>query len=131
MSPPASQAGFDRGYLLVRRDGVLWGVSNGAIQGISRDGACFRLAVGGAALGVDEVVGVVPELAVWPVTGAVRRFWPDVAGGLAVHAEAPLVIVDPQRPPRALRLADGEDGDEGSDRGERIEGEVTDGEGRH
>ena len=109
MSPPASQAGFDRGYLLVRRDGVLWGVSNGAIQGISRDGACFRLAVGGAALGVDEVVGVGPELAVWPVSGAMRRFWPDVTGGLAVHAEAPLVIVDPQRPPRALRLDDGYD----------------------
>ena len=126
MSPPGSK--LDRGYLVVRRDGVLWGVSNGAVQGVSRHGAQLRLAVGGATLGVDEVVGVVPELAVWPVTGAVRRFWPDVAGGLAVHAEAPLVIVDPQRPPRALRL---DDGDDGADREERIEGEVTDGEGRH
>lgn len=119
---------LDRGYLLVRRDGVLWGVSNGAVEGVSRHGAQLRLAVGGAVLGVDEVVGVVPELAVWPVTGAMRMFWPDVAGGLAVHAEAPLVIVDPQRPPRALQLADG---DGGANRGERIEGEVTDGEGRH
>jgi len=59
----------------------------------------------------------------------VRRFWPDVAGGLAVHAEAPLVIVDPQRPPRALQLDDSRS--DGADRGERIEGEVTDGEGRH
>jgi hypothetical protein len=103
------------GYLLVRRDGVLWGVSNGAIQGLSRDGAQFRLSVGGEELGVDEVVGVVAELAVWPVTGALRRFWPDAAGGLAVHAEAPLLIVDPAQPPRALRL----------------QGEKTDGEGRH
>ena len=113
--------GFDqRGYLLVRRDGVLWGVSNGAIEGLTRDGACYRLAVGGASLGVDEVVGVVPELEVWPLAGALRRFWPDVAGGLAVHAAAPLLIVDPSRLPRALRLSEGE-----------IEGEVTDGEGRH
>ena len=109
MNPPA-----DRAYLLVRRDGVLWGVSNGAVERLTRQGARFHLAVGGAELGVDEVVGVVPELAVWPVSGALRRFWPDVAGGLAVHAEAPLLIVDPQEPPRALRL----------------EGEMTDGEGR-
>jgi hypothetical protein len=109
-----------RGYLLVRRDGVLWGVSNGAVEGLTRHGARYRLAVGGAALGVDEVVGVVPELDIWPVAGALRRFWPDAAGGLAVHAEAPLLIVDPRQPPRALRLTDGE-----------LEGEVTDGEGRH
>lgn len=114
--------GLERGYLLVRRDGVLWGVASGAVQGLTRSGALYRLAVGGAELGVDEVVGVVPELAVRPVAGALRRFWPDLAGGLAVHAEAPLVIVDPQQPPRALRLTDTMEG---------IEGEVTDGEGRH
>ena len=112
---PAPQESNQRGFLLVRRNGVLWGVSNGAVEGLSRDGACFRLAVGGAELGVDEVVGVVPELAVWPVAGVLRRFWPDVVGGLAVHGQAPLLIVDPSRPPRALRL----------------EGEVSDGEGRH
>jgi hypothetical protein len=93
-----------KGFLLVRRDGVLWGVANGAVEGLSRLGARYRLAVGGTELGVDEVVGVVPELAVWPVAGALLRFWPDVAGGLAVHAEAPLLIIDPRRPPRALRL---------------------------
>jgi len=105
-----------RGFLLVRRDGVLWGVSNGDVQGLTRSGARYRLAVGGVALGVDEVVGVVPELTVWPVAGALLRFWPDAAGGLAVYAEAPLVIVDPLRPPRALRM-------------EGTEGEIADGEG--
>jgi hypothetical protein len=119
---PAHDPVNQRGYLLVRRDGVLWGVSNGAVEGLSRNGTCYRLSVGGAELGVDEVVGVVPELTVWPVAGALRRFWPDTAGGLAVHAETPLVIiplviVDPLRPPRALRL-------------ERSEGEESDGEGR-
>jgi len=118
---PAPSPVDQRGYLLVRRDGVLWGVSNGAVEGLTRHGARFRLAVGGAELGIDEVVGVVPELAVWPLTGALRRFWPDAAGGLAVHAEAPLVIVDPHRPPRALRLTDAS---------ESSKGEVADGE-RH
>ena len=104
-----------RGFLLVRRDGVLWGVSNGAVGGLTRYGAHYRLTVGGVELGVDEVVGVVPELEVWPVAGALRRFWPDAVGGLAVHATAPLLIVDPLRLPRALRI---------------MEGEATDGEGR-
>lgn len=120
-----SQA-VEGGYLLVRRGGVLWGVSNGAVEGLSRQGACYRLAVGGAELGVDEVVGVVPDLAVWPVTGAMRRFWPDTAGGLAVYSEVPLVIVDPAQPPSALRLGAGRE-----DLGERSEGESGDGEGRH
>ena len=125
MSPVLHSDKLDRGYLLVRRDGVLWGISNGAVQGLSRHGARYRLAVGGAELGVDEVVGVVPELAVWPVSGAMRRFWPDVTGGLAVHATVPLLIVDPAQPPRALRLADGNGSKEG------LEGETGDGEGRH
>ncbi len=92
----------------MRRDGVLWAVANGAVESLTRYGTRFRLAVGGMDLGVDEVVGVVPELAVWPVAGALLRFWPEVAGGLAVHAQAPLVIVDPLRPPRALRLVEEE-----------------------
>lgn len=108
----------ERGYLVVRRNGVLWGVSNGAVQGLTRRGSCYHLAIGGAQLGVDEVVGVVPELEVWPVAGALRRFWPEMAGGLAMHAQGPLVIVDPRQPPQALRLQDSS------------EGEVRDGEGR-
>jgi len=116
VSPAAHPIDPQRGYLLVRRDGVLWGIANGAVENLARHGTRFRLAVGGAELGVDEVVGVVPELAVWPVAGALRRFWPDVAGGLAVHAQAPLVIVDPLRPPRALRLIEGEERADGERR---------------
>ncbi len=132
MSAALNPAGSQRGFLLVRRDGVLWGVSNGAIDGISRDGACFRLTVGGADLGVDEVVGVVPDLAIWPVSGALRRFWPDVAGGVAVHADAPLLIIDPRQPPRALRRGAPEDAERIEGRiEEATEGETGDGEGRH
>lgn len=96
----------ERGYLLVRRDGVLWGVENAAVESLARWGRTFRLSLGGRALGVDEVVGVVPELAVRPSAAALRWFWPEPSGGMAVHGEAPLVIVDPRRPPRALWLED-------------------------
>lgn len=108
----------ERGYLLVRRDGVLWGVANAAVESLARQGRMFRLSLGGRALGVDEVVGVVPELAVWPAAAALRWFWPEPAGGMAVHGEAPLVIVDPRRPPRALWL-EADEGDEGDVDGER------------
>jgi hypothetical protein len=96
----------ERGYLLVRRDGVLWAVENAAVESLARRGRTFRLSLGGQALGVDEIVGVVPELAVWPTAAALRWFWPEPAGGMAVHGEAPLVIVDSRRPPRALWLED-------------------------
>lgn len=105
----------ERGYLLVRRDGMLWGVENAAVESLARQGRTFRLSLGGRALGVDEIVGVVPELAVWPTAAALRWFWPEPAGGMAVHGEAPLVIVDSRRPPRALWLDD----DEGDVDGER------------
>ena len=96
----------ERGFLLVRRDGVLWGVENAAVESLARRGQAYSLSLGGRALGVDEVVGVVPELAVRPAAAALRWFWPEPSGGMAVHGEAPLVIVDPRRPPRALWLED-------------------------
>lgn len=107
------------GYLLMRQGGALWGVENAAVVSLTRGGeggGRFLVAVGGPGdeaepageLWIDEIVGVVADLAVRPLTAALRRFWPDAAdtaGGLAVHAEIPLVVVDPQRPPRVLRGA--------------------------
>jgi hypothetical protein len=98
-----------KGYLLVRRGGALWGVENAAVESLTRgvgngngNGGGFLLAVGTGELCADEIVGVVAELAVRPLTGALCRFWPEAAGGLSVHADEPLVVVDPRRPPRAL-----------------------------
>jgi hypothetical protein len=125
------------GYLLMRHGGALWGVENAAVVSLTRGGdpgggrGRFLVAVGtgepageqGIDLWIDEIVGVVAELAVRPLTAALRRFWPDAAdaaGGLAVHAEMPLVVVDPQRPPRALRgglPGDGRDGRDGDGQG--------------
>jgi hypothetical protein len=110
-----------KGYLLVRRAGALWGVENEAVESLTRNGngngkGSFLLGVGAGELCVDEIVGVVAELTVLPPTAALCRFWPEASGGLAVHAEVPLVVVDPRRPPRALRgqcSGNGRDGRDG------------------
>jgi hypothetical protein len=108
-----------RGFLLLRRNGVLWGIDNAAVAGLTRGGEGFRIDVGGAgegpavrSLAADEILCVVDDLRVWPLAPAMRRFWPAGAAGVAgvaVHGEQPLVVVDPQRPPRALWLEDGLD----------------------
>jgi hypothetical protein len=115
MLGPAALAGVGKGgYLLMRHGGALWGVENAAVVSLTRgrgEGTGrFLVAVGGlgdegepaADLWIDEIVGVVADLTVRPLTAALRRFWPEAAGGLAVHAEMPLVVVDPERPPRVL-----------------------------
>jgi hypothetical protein len=98
-----------KGYLLMRRGGALWGVENEAVVSLTRGAGGFRIGVQAGELCIDEIVGVVAELTLRPFAAALRRFWPDGAGGvarLAVHAEMPLVVVDPQRPPRALRSSE-------------------------
>ena len=104
-----------RGYLLLRRDGGLWGVANSAVDGLARQGADFRIAISGngvetgdaGELWADEIEGVVEDLRVWPLASAVSRFWPESAAGLAVHGQEPVVVVDPRRPPAALRSQGG------------------------
>lgn len=107
----------------MRRNGVLWGIDNAAVAGLTRRGAAFRVDIGGsagaAALSADEILCVVDDLRVRPAAAALRRFWPGAGSGvtgLAVHGEQPLVIVDPHRPPEMLWLEEGEG--EGTD-GER------------
>ena len=108
MSAPAH-----RGYLLLRRGGVLWGIDNAAVAGLTRRGGTFQISLGDAVpLSADEILCVVDELRVTPASAALRRFWPgtcDGVAGLAVHGEQPLVVVDPKRPPELLWLVDGLD----------------------
>lgn len=126
MSESSARSG---GYLLLRRGGVLWGIDNTAVVGLTRQGETFRIRIGNiadsadlggeTALSADEILCVVDDLRVQPAAAALRRFWPGVAPsvtGLAVHGEQPLVIVDPRRPPELLGLDDGADiGDDGGD----------------
>lgn len=101
----------ERGYLLLRRGGGLWGITNGAVLGLARKNGGFEVTVAGFALMADEILGVVEKLAIQPAAPAVRRFWPEAAAGLAMHGQVPLVVVDPGRPPRALRTDSVEPGD--------------------
>jgi hypothetical protein len=104
----AAAHGQGGGYLLLRRDGTLWGVANRDVESLARQGEGYRLQVAGRALAADEILGVVGALEVRPLSDVVRRFWPEAAGGWAVSGRLPVVLVDPRRPPRALELEGGE-----------------------
>jgi hypothetical protein len=99
------------GYLLFRRDGGLFGVASAAVRGLSRRGLDYRVEIAdaGNSLLADEVLGV-ETLDVRPLGRLVSRYWPETAGGWAIHAGAPVVVVDPLRPPLvfAAKLAEGE-----------------------
>ena len=101
-----------RGYLLLRRAGGVWGIANEAVDGLAREGAGYRIAVGAETLAADEIVGVVETLRVVPAA-ALARFWPEAAAGMAVHGGVPVVVVDPRRLPAVLRREEEGEGEEG------------------
>lgn len=114
-----------RGFLLLRRGGGLWGIANAAVDGLARRGVDYRITLGGGIgdgggdLVADEILGIVEELRIWPLAPVVSRFWPQPAAGLAVHGREPVVVVDPDHPPAALRGA--EEGDRPEEGHERHE----------
>jgi len=106
-------AAASRGLLLLRRAGGVWGIASAAVEGLAPRGAGYRIAVGESALAADEILGVVDGLRVHPPAPVLRRFWPEAMDGLAVHGRMPVVVVDPRRPPAALRYDEGEGVNEG------------------
>jgi hypothetical protein len=103
-----------RGFLLLKRAGGLWGISNADVDGLAARGAGYRISACGTVLGADEIVGVVETLSVRPPAPVLRRFWAEAPAGLAVHGRLPVVVVDPRHPPAALRLSDLEQSGESS-----------------
>jgi hypothetical protein len=101
-----------RGFLLLRRAGGVWGIASAAVEGLGSRGSGYRIGVAAGALAADEILGVVDDLRVRPPASVLRRFWPEAPAGLAVHGRLPVVVVDPQRPPAALRLDEGDGADE-------------------
>jgi hypothetical protein len=104
-----------RGFLLLRRGGGVWGIANEAVDGLSRDGTEYRIAVGAETMAADEIVGVVETLRVWPAALALRLFWPEAAAGMAVHGGLPVVMVDPSRLPAILRCRRADRADDPAD----------------
>lgn len=103
-----------QGFLLLRRAGGVWGIANSAVEGLAWKDGGYRLEVGGAALAADEILGVVKDLRILPAL-VLRRFWAEEPVGLAVHGLLPVVVVDPERVPAALRPAGGAGGAAGGD----------------
>jgi hypothetical protein len=104
-----------QGYLLLRREGGLFGVASADVLGLSRRGGTYRVEVAERGLFADEVVGVVENLDVRPLGLLVRRYWPESSGGgavgWAIHGGKPVVVVDARRPPRALTEGERSDGE--------------------
>lgn len=100
-----------RGYLLLRRGGVLWGIDNAAVSGLTRQDGGYCIAAGDQALMADEILCVVDSLSVRRIAPAMLRLWPGTGAGvsgMAVHGELPLLVVDPRQPPRELWLEEGD-----------------------
>ena len=106
-----------RGFLLLRRAGGVWGIANEAVDGLAREGAEYRIAVGRRDAGGRRDPGRGGRRC---ACGRRRRrccgFWPEAAAGVAVHGGLPVVVVDPRRLPAARCAArrgaidEGEDG---------------------
>ena len=109
-------------YLLLRRQGGLWGVANEAVLGVGRQDREYHVQIlsqtGAAQLLADEVVGVVDDLKVWPAPGVLRRFWRGRSRGMAVHGGSPILVVDPDRPPSTLLLEEDPGEQDSPERGE-------------
>jgi hypothetical protein len=97
-------------YLLLRRAGALWGVANGGVTAIRRSPAGVLIETRDGVVVADEVLAVAEGLEVHRPGALLRRFARASVDGLAVHRGLCVTIVDPGRPPDALR-AEGLAGD--------------------
>ena len=94
-------------WLLVRRQGSLWGVPREQVQGIRlAQGGEIRLASGSRTLIVDEVLGLEGGASVRPAGPLVR--WATLAScqGLAATGAGPALVIDPIDPPSELSAED-------------------------
>jgi hypothetical protein len=91
------------GFLVLRRGGATWALAWQEVRGVARRRGVFAVRMAAGVLAADEVLGVTTNLRLHPAGGALGRFWPEAARGLAVHENTPLVLIDPSAPPRALR----------------------------
>ncbi len=82
------------GFLVVRRDGVLWGLDAAAVASIVKVAPSYqvRLANGGS-LAVDAVLTLAGELQIRPLSRRLRRFLPRGSSGLAMHGGEPILLM--------------------------------------
>ena len=104
-----SRAAGAASFLMMRKAGVTWAVAHPEVRGVAQRGGSFEVTLAGSLpagaatlLTVDEVLGVAADLRLLPAGPVLRRYWPEAAHGLAVHGAQPMLLIDPQAPPRAL-----------------------------
>ncbi len=96
-------------WLLLRRQGGLWGVCRGALDEVVRapaqtSGSRYAepprivLASGGELL-ADEILTIVPELQERPIPRGAEPFLGAKYRGLAVWHDEPVILLDPVAPP--------------------------------
>jgi hypothetical protein len=98
--------------LVVRRGGSTWGLPEAGVRGVARDAGGLRIHATGGSLIADDVVGLARGLEVRAAGAVIRALWGERCVGLALHAGVPMVVIDPEDPPRSLRT-------EGASRHER------------
>ena len=90
-------------YLLLRHGGSVWALASAAVGAVRGSGGTVRVASPSGELHADEVLGFARGLEVRRPGALVTRLWPGRCVGLAVHAGVPVVVIDPEAPPPALR----------------------------
>jgi hypothetical protein len=91
------------GYLLLRRGAGVWALSDRAVAAVRGSATGVTVTTPHAELVADEVLGIARDLAVSAPGSLLKRLWPTRCAGLAVHAGLPVVVIDPESPPPALR----------------------------
>ncbi len=92
---------MDMPWLILRRDGCLWGIP-GADARVIRDDKGVRVLLGDSCVHGEEILTLDRHLQVRPAGPVVRSMIPRGCSGLALSEHGPLLVVDPARPPEAL-----------------------------
>jgi hypothetical protein len=90
-------------HLLLRSERLLWAVPGDRVRGIERDGDGVRILMVGGALHADEVLALARDLVVNPRGTALARYWPVHCRGTSIVDGTPVVVIDAEHPPDALR----------------------------
>jgi hypothetical protein len=93
----------EREYLLLLHGGSVWALPRASVRTLQRDGRNVRVTSLGGELHVGEALGIARGLAVRRPGALLERLWPERCVGLAVHGGKPVVVIDPEVPPAALR----------------------------
>jgi len=92
-------------WMVIRKQGCVWAVPSSRIGRIaSSDSGCI-LEVGEHRLDADAVLTTLRTLDVAPVGDFLASMVAEGCSGLGVWNKRPVVVIDPDNPPAALRVS--------------------------